>query len=1155
MASRAGSDAAVRFEENKGQWERTIRYKASVPSGALFLEDRALTWNFFAPETAHQHNHAASEAEEATKGHAFRMEWLDAQVSTPYFPQKQADGYANYYVGNDRKTWASHVKSYHRMHRDELWPGISWQCYSNEKGLKYDYVLKAGANPQQIRMQFSGLDGIEIQKGNLVLRTSVGILTELKPVAWQDIHGVRVPVSCAFRLEKNILQFDLGKYRNDYPLTIDPQLVFGSFTGSNADNWGFTATYDQAGNTYSAGAVFGVGYPVTTGAYQLTYKGGSGNRPCDIGIMKFSGTGQRIFATYLGGLGNEVPQSLIVSTSNELFLFGTTGSSDFPTTANAFSRTFKGGTDISILRNGITFPNGTDMFVCRFSENGNTLLASTLLGGTANDGLNVSSQLRYNYADEARGGIAIDINNNVIVGCSTVSSDFPVPGNGFQSQYGGGSQDGMVVKLNEDLSSMFWGTFLGGTSADGIFALSIDRNSKVYVAGGTSSLDFPMSNAAYQGTHGGGQSDGFIAVISANGQQMLSSTYYGSDVYDQIYLLALDRGNNVYVYGQTEKGGNFYQNNFQFTETNGKQFVSRFSNNLQSRVWSTSFGRGNAKPDISPTAFTVDICGQIFMAGWGGSSNAAGDAGSFGGTSGLTVTNGAFQTTTDNNDFYFMILNEADQALVYASFFGGGASSEHVDGGTSRFDRRGVMHQAVCAGCGGRDDFPTTPDVWSNVNGSTSGCNNAVFKFDFQLPATVAAFTSSPIGCAPFTVDFNNTSYNAETYRWLINGNQVSTSNNPTYTFNNPGVYQIQLIAENPNSCNVVDTFYKIIRVVNSTRDVYDPVEICLLGSIEIGPPFDIDPYYQASWSPTTGLSRPNEQLTLASPEESTDYRLLLSLEGCSDTIDQFVLVRSDTIDAGPDLEICRGQEVEIGLPGDPANYTYAWTPTAPLNNAGLSNPLASVDETTRFNLLRIPKDPNNGCPGRDTLQLYIPPGSPLAKLETDVIAGCTEVKLVVNNLSELADTTLWDFANGITDGDSLNPTITYPYGDTLTLTLYVSNPACRDTLNYKFPLDDLEAYFQINQSNAFSPNGDGLNDCFSPALQPLPAPDDKNFIACTTLRIFDRWGKLLWERVEQADGCWDGKSDAGLEMPDGTYFYLFEGNGKKQEGSVSLQR
>ena len=1149
------ADGGVRFEENKGQWPRSVHYRADIPGGALFVEQNGLTYHFQkSEEDGHNHGRYGETGHAPLKGHVLRMTFLGGNMQAITTGQQRLSSYSNYYIGKDRKQWAGNVLAFAQVERKNIYPGIDWVMYSNAAGLKYDFELAAGANPEQIQLHYAGADKLRLLEGKLLISTSLGTLEEKAPIAWQAIEGQRIPVTCHFRINGDVIRFEVGQYNKAYPLTLDPQLVFGSFSGSTADNWGFTATYDNAGNTYSAGVVFGVGYAVTTGAFEQTFAGGAGSRPCDIGIIKYNAAGQRLYATYLGGAGNEIPQSLIVSSGNELFLFGTTGSSDFPTSSTAWQRTFAGGTDATILTGGIKFPNGTDLFVSRLSENGTQLLASTLLGGSSNDGINTASQLRYNYADEARGGIAIDAQNNVYIGCSTSSSDFPVPGNAFQPVYGGGVQDGMVVKFNANLSTLFWGSFLGGSASDGVMNLVLDQQGNVFAGGGTVSTDFPIISGAVQSINGGGQSDGFITGIRPNGQSIFASTYYGSDTYDQVYILAADRLNNIYAFGQTEKSGNFYQNNFSFNEVNGKQYISKFSNDLSSRTWSTSFGNGLAKPDITPSAFTVDICGQIFVSGWGGANNSSSSGIPFGGTSGLTTTADAFQSSTDNNDFYLMVLDEVDQSLVYATFFGGAQSSEHVDGGTSRFDRRGIIYQSVCAGCGGHDDFPTTPGVWSNINGSSSGCNNAVFKFDFQLPATVASFTSAPIGCAPFSVDMLNSSSFATSYSWLVNGTEIATTENPTWVFTNPGTYTVQLVATNPNSCNVRDTFSKQIRVVNSTRDVFDSLAVCYLTGTQIGPPFPVDPYYEVIWTPSQWLNEPDAQQPVATPEQSTNYVLYLSLGTCADTIEQYIEVNLDPLVAGPDLNICRGQTVSIGLPGDESNYSYQWSPAAPLDTNMVAMPLASVDQSTVFTLLRIPLDASLGCPGKDSLALIIPPGSPLADFETEVLASCSDVKIKLLNTSELADAFSWSFGQGTSAGGE-HPDVVYQYGDTVQITLIVSNPQCSDTLVFDQPLKNLTDYFKINQANAFSPNGDGQNECFSPALQDLPAPDDAAFLQCSTLKIFDRWGKPVFERVESADGCWNGKTAAGIDCPSGAYFFIFEGQGQSLQGTVELIR
>jgi gliding motility-associated-like protein len=118
-----------------------------------------------------------------------------------------------------------------------------------------------------------------------------------------------------------------------------------------------------------------------------------------------------------------------------------------------------------------------------------------------------------------------------------------------------------------------------------------------------------------------------------------------------------------------------------------------------------------------------------------------------------------------------------------------------------------VIYQSVCAGCGGIDLFPTTPGAWSRTNNSTN-CNNALMKFDFEYPITIAAFSFAPPieTCEPSTVLFTNFSTNAQSHQWLINGQPISTDKDLSHTFNTSGNYVITLVAINQNTCNISDT-------------------------------------------------------------------------------------------------------------------------------------------------------------------------------------------------------------------------------------------------------------------------------------------------------------------------------------------------------------
>src|SRR5690606_10509679 len=150
------------------------------------------------------------------------------------------------------------------------------------------------------------------------------------------------------------------------------------------------------------------------------------------------------------------------------------------------------------------------------------------------------------------------------------------------------------------------------------------------------------------------------------------------------------------------------------------------------------------------------------------------------------VTADAFQSTTDGDDFYLMVLSPEAEELVYATYFGGGTSNEHVDGGTSRFDKRGTVYQAVCAGCGGGDDFPTQSGVWSETNQSSLGngqCNLGVFKFDLANIQAQIEIDGPDVVCVGTTVSFINNTTTADQFFWNFDGEGTSTATNPSFEF------------------------------------------------------------------------------------------------------------------------------------------------------------------------------------------------------------------------------------------------------------------------------------------------------------------------------------------------------------------------------------
>lgn len=950
------------FIENKGQWHENVLYKMELNNGALFLENHCITYVFYQEgDLDHSKAHHGWEDREdalTRSAHAYKVHYKNMNKNVKIITQDVCEDYCNYFIGKDESKWASNVKKYKKITYKNIYDSIDLVYYAHSTGLKYDFIIKPGAKINQISLEYEGVDKLEIDNlGNLQVGTSVRTITESPIFAYQISDKDTTTIKCKYNLSRNKLSFNtIDKYDPTKTLIIDPSLVFSTYTGSTGDNWGFTATWDYKDNVYSGGIVFAVGYPTNVGAYQVNFAGGSPPLPnnpnyygngCDVGIIKYNPNGtQRLFATYLGGTtGQEMPHSLVVTESNDLIIMGTTGSADFPTTTNAFQRNFAGGTNV-LYDNVISFANGVDIFVSKISSNGSQLLGSTYVGGSGNDGLNFkmyythnnpstgrnhvemhgNDSLYNNYADGARGEIIVDSNNMIYVGTNTFSTNFPAGINpGYQTTTGGG-QDGIVFKLNADLSQLLWSSYLGGNKDDAIFSLCLNNNEDVLVAGATVSHNFPTTTGAYNTAFNGGNTDAFVSKLNANGNHLLSSTYFGSTAFDNAYFVRTDKFNNIFICGQTKASGNTLIQNALYSVPNSGQFITKFNPNLSSIIWSTVFGTGNGRPNISITAFAVDICNRVYLTGWGREwvnayYNAAGDyytwASNFG-TKGMQVTPDAIQSTTDGQDFYVLVLNENASAIEYASFFGelhydacAYSGRDHVDGGTSRFDKKGHIIQSVCASCGGCQRFPIAPsNAWSSTN-NASNCNNAVFKIRIIEHLAEANFDPVPVGCAPYTVNFNNTSQGSS-FLWNFgDGSPQSNIRNPIHTYNNAGEYTVRLIVGDPLSCNYYDTITRTFVVVQNSSSTLPDLQICPGENVMIGPNYNYAQGTTFNWVGNS-VSNPNVQNPVVSPTTTTEY-LLLASNICVDSVKQKVIVYV------PDFNLTVSNDTMI-CPGGTAN-------------------------------------------------------------------------------------------------------------------------------------------------------------------------------------------------------------------------------------------
>jgi len=907
-----------RFIENNNQWPEQVHFGSDISGGKVYLQEDGLLVDLYDTDVVNQvfaaHGGGTpTQKPEFLKCHSYKVRLVDGNMEVAR-GSKPLKGVHNYFLGNDKSKWASGARAFQSVLYPEVYSGIDLKVHSNGN-LKYDFIIKPNGDPDQITLEYEGVKPRVNSKGELILETTVGTVTEKKPFAYQYVDGSLEAVNCTYRLKGGVLSFKLGEYRPNYDLIIDPELIFSSYSGSFANNFGYTATYDDDGHLYSGSSAFGDGYPVTIGAYQTEWAGGGSEvgTGTDVVISKFSLDGTSlIYSTYIGGSEDDLPHSLITDDSNKLYIMGTTGSDDFPVTDGAFQSDFLGGDTINVSGLGISYLNGCDLFISTLSVEGTELSASTYVGGSENDGFNTPAALKYNYADEVRGEIELDGDNNIIFGSCSFSDDFPVLTNAYQTEKGTG-QDGVIVKLSNDLSSLLGSSFFGGDGADAIYSIHYSSDGTILAGGGTTSENLPASDNAFQQNYGGGRSDGFVLRLDENLEVNQRMTYYGTEFYDQVYFIERDQFGIPYLLGQTESGDELIEN-AQYATTGGGMLIAKLEPDLGDRIWSTLFGTPDSIPNISPTAFAVDICNSIYLSGWG-STILFGDS--------LDITDDALQFTTDGNDFYFMVLSDDADELTFATYFGGNQSAEHVDGGTSRFDRSGQIYQAVCAGCQGNNDFPTFPsNVVSTTNNSNDLCNLGVAKIDLDLPLILADFENDEV-CLPDSTQFSSTSeiYTGSNpiYHWIFEDGEESFEENPQHQFSGPGTYEVMLILSDPQSCNLVDTIRREVQVFPSlTLEVPDQVVSCVQDTLSITAETNgTANFFQ--WSTDSGfnniLLEGNTASTLVyAPGELTSIYVFVS-NGLCDEVREILLAPMPIAELSiPDSVFCNTPEVEVSL-------------------------------------------------------------------------------------------------------------------------------------------------------------------------------------------------------------------------------------------------
>jgi gliding motility-associated-like protein len=1230
----AQSGGYLEFVENKGQWNAAILYRAELAAGNIFIKKNG--FSILQHDTndlrrIHELLHGGEGMTTAVRrqpgmegrptsgpgsgaaddpfllhSHVYQVSFENSNPNVTIVAEKPFAHHNNYF-SKETKKGVSGCGVFAGITYKNLYDGIDLHYYTENGFVKYDLIVHPGADPSKIRLRYEGQKGLVLHKNQVTVATTVATVRELEPKSYQYGDQGRVDIDCKYVLERNVLRFKVDHYATEQTLVIDPTEVFCTFTGSRSDNWGYTATYDNAGDMFLGGIVLDYGsygsgnnYGVTPGAFQSTFAGGDGSEGAagqgengtiyydyDVGIMKFNSIGNtRMWATYLGGPGDEQPHSMICDNAGNLIITGRTT-----------SYTFGGQT---LTKYG---PCGSfDLFVAKLSADGSTLMGALKIGGSGEDGVNYSpkyvttngtQELRLNYGDDGRSEVILDANNNIYLAACTRSTDFQTTPGCFQPASGGGDQDGVLMKLSPNANSVIFSSYLGGSAADAAFALALNpTDNSIWVTGGTMSTDLKNStgtSSVLTATNNGGV-DGFIAVVSNDGSTLEKTAYFGTSNTDIIYGIAFDKYGYPYVTGSTYSviptvNSPFNANGNQAT---GKQFITKLQSNLQGIVYSANFGPGGTTyPNISTTAFLVDRCQNVYVSGWGGGID-IGEKYLNSGTNGLTTTAGAIRSTTDDADFYFFVLQRNAASQLYGSFFGQvevtsqNASSlgDHVDGGTSRFDAQGVIYEAICANCGGIAKFPTTAGAAFTANGALAAhsgaeCNEAGVKISFNFAGVSAGLKvvtngrGDSVGCVPLTALFSDTIRNAKSYIWNFgDGTIIATTNYAEqHTYNNVGSYLVTLVAIDSSTCNIADTVSHTIVVGNNPATInfdYTKMPPCTsmsysftnLSAASAAYPFSDTAF---NWSfgdgateigdpvikqPTHGYPAPGPYkvtLTLVdttycnSPMDTTKILYVAQNVKAAFTTPSlgcapYDAVFTNTSIAGQKFYWNFGDGSPIDSVDVSPTHLYTSIGTYTITMVAVDSTTCNIVDTTSFTIT-VQSKPTAGF--SYTPEPPQPPNTPT----------------VFTDASTPAVKYQWFFGDGTSETKTEPDTVVHLYNqtDTFQVCLVVTNASgCTDTACQPVPavINPL-----LDVPNAFTPGRFGVNGVIKVV----------GFgITHMLWRIYNRWGQMVFESNNPYDG-WDGTYKGTLQPMD-VYAYTLEaqfsnGSHVVKKGDITLIR
>jgi len=601
--------------------------------------------------------------------------------SNPVRPagKEDPDHRSNYFYGSDPSGWFRNVPNYYEIVYPNIYDDIDLVFSTNDDGFKYEFLVNPGGDPDDIRVEYSGIHGLSLDgNGALNIITDAGVLIDERPYTYQLSGQDEIEIESSYSLHEFVVSISVGSYDHSFPLVIDP-MVYSTFIGRDDLNYGYDIVVDENDRAYIVGSTNSDIFPIEGSCYDPVYNGGTS----DIIVVCIDPDGKSLFySTYVGGRSYDSGYDITIDEDRNVYVTGYTGSNNFPTTDGCYQEEIGGM---------------SDTFVFSLNESGSELRYSTYLGG---DGSEVGE------------GIVLDEAHNTYITGHTTGEDFPTTPDCYDDSYNGGDWDGFISSFTSDGSGLRYSTLFGGNQTDYPYELDLDENNNAFVTGYTMSPNFPVTPGCFNDTYVN-QSEIFVLCMDEDGSDLVYSTYVPGDGGEMGYHLLVEDNGKALVCGYTSSPDfpttpGCYDDSFNGTVDAVIFSLEPDGSDLE---YSTYFG-GESSDYARGVARDKD--GNIYVHCWTYSED-------------FPTTDGCFQSAVAGElDGGVVRFNQDCSELHYSTYIGG-SGREYPGYGIAL----GSENNVYTTGYSLSKNFPITPGCYDNRNDvDPSGWNIIAFRFD-----------------------------------------------------------------------------------------------------------------------------------------------------------------------------------------------------------------------------------------------------------------------------------------------------------------------------------------------------------------------------------------------------------------------------------------